>query len=261
VVNLLLELPQDTWWNLNAFVNGMRENHPDFQRPAGDYDSWFIRREDNGEYLRGFDSWEQVEGALLRFLISGSMHWLGFYDLAAPTPEAAPIAFRPSAWAHDLLDERAPAGMPAENARLQVNNAGLIRMTNLVPRSARYIIARFCDWLEEGEGLYIYRLSPASLESARQQGLRTFHLKTLLRRYCAHPIPPNLLQALERWESAIILRVSTQEVLTALRRTHAARFLGETLSPTTAIIRPGGEDIVRNALAELGYLISSNINV
>ena len=67
--------------------------------PAGDFDSWFIKRAADGSYLRGFESWDQVDGALIRFLISEVMHRLGLIDLAARTRPETPLHFagRPAA--------------------------------------------------------------------------------------------------------------------------------------------------------------------
>ena len=45
LLDMLSHLPQDTWWSLNSLVSAIREKMPDFQRPGGDYDSWFIRKE------------------------------------------------------------------------------------------------------------------------------------------------------------------------------------------------------------------------
>ena len=85
------KVPADaSWWSLASFVKAIHDRDPDFQRPAGDYDSWFIRSTRSGEFLRGFECWDEVDGALLRFLISGPLHWLGFLDLAAPDARPNP---------------------------------------------------------------------------------------------------------------------------------------------------------------------------
>ena len=263
ILDLLSGVPPDTWWSLAAFTAGVKERYPDFQRPAGDYDSWFIRRLSDDAYLRGFNSWEEVDGALLRFYITGPLHWLGMVDLAAPTAQAAPAAFRFTAWANDLWQGIPPTGLPEETAQLKVTSDGRLRLPPLFPRSARYQVARFCQWDGEKEGEYLYRLVPANLERARQQGLRPAHLVALLRKHSATPLPPMLIQALERWEKfgaqanlerATLLQVSSPEILAALRKTRAARFLSEQLNPTTVVIQPGSEETVRAALAEIGYL-------
>jgi len=43
ILRLIRSLPSGTFWNLSAFVADIRQRYPDFQRPAGDYDSWFIK--------------------------------------------------------------------------------------------------------------------------------------------------------------------------------------------------------------------------
>jgi hypothetical protein len=270
VLEMLSRLPEDSWWSLSAFIAAVHNRVPDFQRPAGDYDSWYIRKEDSETYLRGFSSWDDVDGALLRYLITGPLHWLGFFDLAAPSPDQPAAAFRPSAWAPELWMGAPPKGLPTENQPVRVSSDGRMVLSPLTPRPVRYQAARFCNWEGETPNDYRYRLSPASLERAQQQGLKVQHLVTLLRRNVSGPLPPDLLQALERWEKfgaqahlekAILLRVSSADVLAALRKTRAARYLGEALNATTVIVKPGGENAVRSALAECGYLADAVLDV
>lgn len=262
VLDLLSYIPQNEWWSLSAFVNAVREQHPDFQRPAGDYDSWFILQESSGLFLRGFASWDDVDGALLRYLICGPLHWLGLMDLAATPTGGEPTAFRISGWASALWHNAAPPNLPAEDGGLRVLSDGRVSVLPLAPRALRYQIARFCQWEDERDGEYRYRITPASLEHARQQSLKPAQLLALLRKY-APAVPPPLSQAVERWEEhgvqaairpAVLLRVSTPDTLSALRQSRVARFLAEPLSPTVVLIHPGSEEKVLLALAELGYL-------
>jgi hypothetical protein len=138
-----------------------------------------------------------------------------------------------------------------------------VRVPALAPRSVRYQIARFCEWESELPDEYRFRLTPKSLDRARQQGLRASHFLALLKRYAAGSIPPALVQALERWEKfgvqanlepAILLHLASPDMLPALRKSRAGRYLGEALIPTVIAIKPGGEEAVRQALADLGYL-------
>ncbi len=262
VLDLLSAIPQDNWWSLSAFVNAVRERHPDYQRPAGDYDSWFIRQESDGEFLRGFAAWDLVDGALLRYLICGPLHWLGILELAATTPGGEPSAFHFSAWAAALWHGSAPEGLAPEDAGLRVLSDSRVTVLPHAPRALRYQIARFCAWEGERDGEYRYHITPAALERARQQGLKPAQLLSLLRRY-APAVPPPLAQAIERWEGqgvqasirpAVLLRVAAPEILAALRKSRAARFLAEPLSPTAVLIHAGSEEKVLLALAELGYL-------
>ena len=79
---LLDHLPRDErWYRLDDLVALIRENDPDFQRPEGNYDTWYIRDVTSSAYLRGFGSWDEVEGRLLRFLVGGPMYWLGLSEV------------------------------------------------------------------------------------------------------------------------------------------------------------------------------------
>jgi hypothetical protein len=160
--------------------------------------------------------------------------------------------------------------MAVEKDSVRVTAAGHLRLTNLTPRSARYLIARFCEWDDAEVKEYHYYLTPDSLERARQQGLRISHLASLLKKHAASPLPPSLIMALERWEQfgeqvgikkVSLLRVASADILEALRKTRSARYLGEALSPTTVVVKPGGEEAVRSALAELGYLANSQLDL
>jgi hypothetical protein len=262
VLGWVSQLPPNTWWSISAFIAVIHKHQPDFQRPAGDYDSWFLWHEESGQFLRGFASWDAVEGALLRYLLCGPMHWLGLIDLAAPAPNSAPTAFRRSAWAEALWHGQPPP-LPEEQGELSILSDGKILLTPLAPRSLRYQIARSCSWLTSEDGTYTYQITPAALERAAAQGLKPSHLLNLLRRHSNTAIPPSILHAIERWEthgcqvhiqSVSLLRVQNPEILAALRKSRAARYLGETLTPTVVLLKPGSDEIVQRVLLEIGYL-------
>jgi hypothetical protein len=126
----------------------------------------------------------------------------------------------------------------------------------------RYQVARFAVWEGEKDDTYHFRVTPTALDRARQQGLRLNHLLALLRRHAAS-VPPALVKALVRWEEhgvqarlerVVVLRVSSPELLQALRSSRAARFLGDPLGPTTIIVQPGAWKKVMGVLSEMGYL-------
>jgi len=260
-MGILEGIPENTWWDLDAFISAVHEHQPDYQRPGGDYDSWFIRRASDQAYLRGFSSWHEVDGALLRFIITGPLHWLGLYDLASPASRKGVTSFRTSAWTGALLQGRPPQGLPPDAGKLKVSADGLLRLPARIPLWLRYQVARFCEW-ESGRGNeYLYRVTAGSLQRAASAGLKTAHLATLLRRH-ASTFPPNMLLALERWdrhaaqahvEHLALLRVESPGILEALQQSDAAQHLGEVFNPTTVVIRAGHERAVRDALAELGY--------
>lgn len=261
-------LPAGEWWSIGSFIHFIKQNEPDFQRAAGDYDSWYLRDTLTGEFLRGFEHWDQVEGALIRYLICGPLHWLGFIDLAAAEPGASALAMRLSAWWAYLLDARPVPGLAQESELFQTFSDAQIRAPRLAPRSARYQLARFAEWRGTKAGAYLYRLTPKSLSAARQQGLTPQQLTALLRKH-AQPTPPVLWKAIDRWEkrgaeatiqAVTILRLASPELLEQLKKSKAARFLGDPLGPTTIIIKAKAAEKVRAILAELGFLADAPLD-
>ena len=262
IFKFLANIPKGTWWNIESFINAVRQQFPDFQRPAGDYDSWFIRHAEHGEYLRGFENWDQVDGELIRFLITGPLHWLGILDLAAQGEGKPLTAFRFSRWSDALLQGEIPQDLPLEDQKIVVRSDARLMLSTRVPRSVRYQIARFSEWDELDREIYHYHLTPPSLRRASKSGLLTSHLLSLLHNQ-AEQVPPNLVTALERWdehgrqarmEQVFVLRLSSPEILQELRASRAARFLGDPLGPTAVIVKPGARDKVLAALTEMGYL-------
>jgi len=261
LLGLISVVPKDTWWSISAFLADVYQHHPDFQRPAGDYDSWFIKDKQTGEYRRGFENWFEVDGALIRYIITGPLHWLGITDIALPENDLPESAFKLSKWADDLLAGIPPEDFAEENQPVHVRSDGRVSAPTLVPRAIRYQLARFCTWETGNIHEYRYRLTTSSLTRAREAGLRITYLVSLLKRH-AESIPPNILTALDRWDkggtqvrmqTATVLRLGSLDILTALRSSRAARFLGDPLSPTTIIVKDGAEEKVLGILVEMGY--------
>jgi hypothetical protein len=250
----LAGVPAQTWWNLKSFVESIKEQLPDFQRPAGDYDSWFIKRQEDGRYLRGFESWNEVDGALIRFMITSVLPRLGLIDIGAASSTSEPLAFR-----------RAPRrrGTQTEDGKLDIGSQGRISAGREAPRAVRYQLARFCEWETQGPDEYIFRITPRALERASKQGLKVEHLLALLARHGKAGIPASVTKALKRWEQSgteartetqVVLRVTRPEIIKELQKSRAGRFLDQALGPTAITIKPGAQDKVISALAEMGLL-------
>ncbi len=259
LLNLLEALPKGKWWSLPAFIRSVKEHYPDFQRPAGDYDSWFIKRVSDGTYLRGFAHWDQVDGALIHFFITGILHWLGMADLAKARESESLAAFRLTS-----LTEG-----PAAKGRLSASSDGMISVPHGFPRAVRYQVSRFGEWEAEKAESYRYRLTPASLKRAGGQGLKVEHLLALLAKHAEGGTPPVLVKALKSWEAhgtearlqnQVILRVSRPEILEELRKSKAARFLGESLGPTAVVVKGGAQARVLAALTGMGLLAENEIS-
>ena len=270
LIGLIHTIPEDTWWSVPGFIASIKSRYPHFLRPSGEFDSWYLRDESSGEYFRGIENWDRVEGAWLNWMIAGPMHWLGLLDLQYDPEDFSLQAFKVSAWASDLLNGRPPALPKKAAGKVHIRSDGQIRIPVEVGRGVRYQLARFGSW-EIVDQLtfplptpheYRYRLSPSALSRASDQGLQVNHLIAMLARN-SDGIPPNVTKVLKNWSRGLtgasiqtfpVLRLPEPEALKALQASRAARFLGDILGPTAVIVKPGAEDKVLDALIELGYL-------
>lgn len=253
LTNLVNDIPQNKWWSLPAFLRDIKTKYPDFQRPAGDYDSWFIKRESDGQYLRGFAYWDQVDGALIKYFIQ-TLHWLGRVNLAAPEEGKESTAFF-------LLSSFVERN--EERGKIVVSSNGKITVSRFFSRAVRYQLARFCEWDEEKGDEYFYRVTAGSLKHANEQGLKSEQLLAMLVKYTNGNVPPALVKALKRWdtngiearvESLLLLRVTRPEIMEEIRKSKAGKYLGEALSPTAVIVKSGAIQKIMAELAELGLL-------
>lgn len=253
LLHLLDAIPEGKWWSLSSFLRDIKQKYADFQRPAGDYDSWFIKRESDGVYLRGFSYWDQVDGALIRYFITNILHWLGQADLSVAEGATEPTAFRITS----------TDGKKDEKGKITVSSNGRIVIPRDAPRVVRYQVSRFCEWDEPRKDDYLYRLTTRSLGQAKEQGLKAEQLLSLLAKHTNGNVPPTLVKALKRWEAngtearvetQVVLRVSRPEILEEMRKSKAAKYLGEVLSPTAVTVKSGAIQKVTEALTELGLL-------
>ena len=254
LMNLIKDVPEGKWWSIPAFVKAIKEKYPDYQRPAGDYDSWFIKRTSDGQFLRGFAYWDAVDGALIKYLIQ-MLHLLGRADLAAPEQGKEATAFK--------LLSNAEKQKTSLDTKILVSSNGKLTVLRYFSRTVRYQLARFCEWDEPKGDEYFYRVTAESLKHATEQGLKAEQLLAMLVKYTKESVPPAMVKALKRWdangaearvESLLVLRVSKPEIMEEMRRSKAGKYFGEVLSPTAIVVKSGAIQKVLAELAELGLL-------
>jgi hypothetical protein len=277
ILALMAQIPHGMWWSLDSLVEAMKDRSPDFQRPAGDYDSWLIRDDDTGEYLRGFEHWDRVEGALIRYVVRRPLFWLGIVDLGLDRdvdntwPPAGSFRLTPSGRAF-LRGEAWSPGPEPEKLRIQPD--GTLEVPRTVNAYERFTAARFTDWLPQDFGslsrlpkpemVYRYRITGGSLARARAQGVAVRHVLGFLGKASVNPVPQQIAGALERWErdgaqvelaDRVVLRVNSVEVLERLRASPKTRgYLGEALGPLAVEIRRSDLDKLHAAMLEIGLL-------
>ena len=259
----LKDLDPQVWWSMESFISQLKERSPDFLRGAGEYEAMFIKDEESGAFLTGFSSWDTVEGELIRYILTGPLHWLGLIDLAGAAEDSRHLAFRVGKLFQDFVDGIIPSLPTMKPDPIQIRSKGEIRVTMDVAHKVRYQIARFCEWGPYKADAYYYFITPASLTRAEKQGLKVSHLLSLLKNH-TKAIPPNVMAALERWykqgiqasiSQKTIMRLGSPAVLKALKKSSAERYILEQLGPTVVIIKEGSEEKIAQALVELGYFV------
>ena len=264
VLDLLQPLKPGLWWDLNDFVEGIRQTHPAFQRPGGDFDSWYLQ-DQNGIFLHGIENWNRVDGALIRYVITGPLHWLGAVDLGQDSQSRSSSSFRLTRVSALLYDPKAPVHVEGPEKAIIIHSDGRIIVPRGVDRVVRYQIARFSHWASVEDEKYEYRLTPSTLQRAREQGLSHQHIRAVLEKTCDASLPPAVDVALTRWaekgtEARIqrywVLRVRSPDVLEMLRSKKSTnRYFKEILSPTAVIVQPSDWPKLQAAAARLGLLI------
>ncbi len=264
LLGLLKELKPNTWWSISSLLTQIKTHQPDFQRSAGDYDAWFIRDAKTNAHLHGSKNWDKVEGALLRYLIAGPLHWLGLLDLGFTEKNSRPSAFRVSSLGSSLLNGETPKHQPAEEGTITIGSNNTLIVPVSAPRTLRYQVARFGQKSKQSASETSYQLTAASLRAAASQGLQGSHLMLLLQQAKVKTIPPALSQQLERWDKygseaeitrPLLLRLARPEILPLLQKnSRSARCIDEVITPKAVLLKPGSEQTIMQVLSEMGFL-------
>ncbi|MBN1565501.1 MAG: helicase-associated domain-containing protein [Anaerolineae bacterium] len=262
VLTFLELVPAQQWWPVNDLIEQVYTEEPDFQRPGGDYDSWYIRDATSGEYVRGFASWEIVDGAVLRFILAGPMHWLGLVDLGHTGENTV---CRLTIYGRALAGETEWPDLQEDRPNVTIENDGTIRAPRTLSRYERFQLARITEWGAAGDP-YVYRVTTAGLQQAAEQEIGADAIRAFLRRVSGDGVPQSIQQIIERWGSvggaeawltrAVILRTDTPEALqTILDTPELRRYLGARLGPAAVIVRAGQENDLASALHNHGILV------
>jgi hypothetical protein len=271
----------DTWYKLDDFVTAVKQADPDFQRPGGDYTTWYIRDAATGAYLSGFESWDSVEGALIRHLITGPLYWLGLISLGTSRNSTHLHSYTPI--------------LPHPTFRLTLAGAAFLGLADLPPepepsplalqsdftvlvpparRYERFQLARVADWVTsplpgEIEGGFVYRLTPTSLDRARQQGIPVARVLKFLSHTTGAPVPRPVEAALTRWETrgaearldrVVLLRLSNEKLMAQVTSSPLTRHLiREQVGPAAALVRDQDWPRLITALGQMGLLLDVTV--
>jgi hypothetical protein len=261
---LLESLPRSgDWFSLDDFTNSIKENNPDFQRPDGNYDTWYIRDNKSADYITGYENWDRVEGRLIRFVITGPLYWLGMVELG--DGHSFRLMPRALAW----LVDRPPAQEEVQ-VPIVVESDGRLIVPHNADRAQRFQTARISEPEAMVDGRpYAYRLTPQSLSQAKEQGITPDRVLQFLEKASSRPVPTSVKRAITRWgehgvegrlEEVVILRVREASILKTLHENPKTRhLLGESLGELATAVRLEDWQELRRAVAQLGLFLDSDV--
>lgn len=262
VMQLLADLlPQQGWVSVNDLIEIIKEYEPDFQRLDGDYDSWYIRNE-AGEFLSGFESWDAVEGSLIEFYLAGPMHWLGLVDTGEDVA-------RLTAYGRAFLEHNEWPQPSEPNTRIDLRGDGALLVSRRVSRFERFQLARFAHCEKAGDP-YHYRIDAGSIQRAAAQDITTQHIHSFIARHLeGKPMPLPIVKLLRNWqagaltsvtlESMLVLRATSEETLEKIYAIPALRrYLGARLGPTACALREDQWEALRSSLLEHAIDVDSS---
>jgi hypothetical protein len=206
-LEILAQCRLGVWYSIAAFSAYAKAYATDFLRPDGDYEAWAPRSTVTEAPLRGFDAWDEVEGALIIYFVTGPLFWLGAISIGGPEPDvfdAFALTDAGAAW----LGTTSPPDLPSP-APIVIENDGQVAVPSR-RRYERFQLSRIADLVHTPAGsddfgspdetnAYVYRLSPSSLNRARQQHISYDRILAFLQEASGgHELPDSLKTAIQR---------------------------------------------------------------
>ncbi len=259
-----LDTSSENWFSLADFAATIKRLDPDFQRPAGDYESWYIHDE-QGNSLMGFEHWDRVEGALIRYILTHLLPLLGVVDVGLPTETSSPTCFRITPLGAAFLAGQPAPSVPDHKPRfLQVDNGFNVNVSPQASLYDRFQLARFAELQQQDTDRSTYRITQASVGRAMRNGVTADQIVAFLARATNNQTPLKVVETLRNWgarrstvelERATLLRLTDESLVMELQQhSELGPLLGEVIGPKAILVPADDVKEVRRLLTELGYL-------
>ncbi|MBN1641084.1 MAG: helicase-associated domain-containing protein [Anaerolineae bacterium] len=263
LLQLVGHCPPGAWLSIPGFVETVRVQAVDYLRPNGDFESWYIRDARSGAFLTGLENWEQVEGALLAWVLAGPLHWLGAVSLGYREGWEKATAFSITPPGAAFLGGVEPPDREPPTGAAHVAPDATVSMPRAASLSDRFQLARVAEWRASGAE-YAYAITPASLGHALSAGVELPRIERFLARISGDEVPAAALARLRAWASrygdvrmrhVAVLETRSAQVMAELRAHERIRaYLRQALSPTMAVVRGSDWDALIQELHRAGYL-------
>lgn len=186
------------WYRMEEVVAAIHAQAPDFQRPSGDYDSWYLWHRDRATFVRGFAQWALADGELVRFLLGGPMYWLGALRQAeAPGAATSTVLNLTRAGAIWLGADAVPSE-PGPRPHVTVNPDFTLQVPLDLSLGQRFRIERFA-WWQQSSTFYRYQITQRSLEQAFREGIGSERILEFLRRISSSALPRRVENAIRKF--------------------------------------------------------------
>jgi len=259
VLNYLAQCPRDEWVSLASFIGGIKKFDPDFQRPDGDYDRWHLRDAESGRLLTGFSNWNQVEGALVKFVVEGPLTWLGVVSSGSKDGAGAFKVTDFGARALGLTDKNLPEPRRV-NCVVQGDFDVLVPID--APMFARFQLEKMAERVK-WDRVSTYRLTRDSVMRLLRHNVTMDQMLAFLKRISRPPFPKNVEFTLREWaakygeitlQRGAVLHTRDQKLLAELRHhPELSTYIREVLSPTVALVAAAHIEELQERLQQLGY--------
>jgi len=209
ILGYLRKCPSNAWLTITSFVESIHDVDPDFMRPDGDYDSWYIRDAQTGHYLMGYGNWGKVEGTFIRYLLEYPLLWLGVVAIGYPEREEVARSFMLTEQGAAILGLREVEASSSNNIREKERSLRHILVQPdfkvTVPLGAswydRFLLERFARWVDERHGVAHYAIDSGSVRAAAKREVTVQQIHAFLRRVTGGRLPKQVLRALKSWAS------------------------------------------------------------
>ena len=262
VLDSIMLCTPNTWYDISDFIVYMKTHATDFMRLDGNYDRWAPRDAQSGHPLRGYECWELIEGAYIRFLITGPLTWLGVVSVETLESDNSGIDnFYLTVAGGSLLGLCEPPEIKVP-PRININSSGVIDVPGR-RRYERYQLSRIAQ-LVDHDNVYRFRITPSSLKRAQQQRIPFSRIVSFLEQATERTLPVHLKTAIQRLfhnnegaslENHWILRLSDPDdcAIPALQN-----LVFEQLTPNIVLVREQDLNSVLTILVENGILVDVN---
>lgn len=278
IVRLLRDARPGPWYDIDAFARLVWQLRPYFLRArqhVHQTPAWWLETTDTGRALRATVAaeWYAGEGAVLRLLLTGPLHWWGVLDLARDGAGSV-RAFRVTPWGAYLLGRDAPTptddqvkGLIGEwgPAVLATRNGTLAVQPLAAGAGLLDALAIWAQPTTLAQGRLIYLLSADRACAALDSGAHPAPLLAALRAVeggaRAAELIASRLGAIQhaygatRIEMGVVLVEARDEatLVEALALAPAVRARCRYLGPAVALLPPDALDALRTVLAAHGY--------